>query len=262
MANPLLASVLSSNKISQAGSLYNESLKDSSIARMTTAGTLNKAILLLIIVFLGGAGGWMSVTAFEKIDAQLISEILITAAIVSIVIASTALKKPKSAKYLSPLFAISQGVFLGVISCIFSNSFADISPNIIPTAVGLTLLTSFIMFIMQKQRILRVADRYKKVLALAIITVAVYYLVTFVISLFNGDTSYFFSSSLISIGISIVIIGIAAFTLILDFQSIENATKMGAPKYMEWYGALSLMVTIVWLYFEILILLGKLAKRK
>ena len=117
------------------------------------------------------------------------------------------------------------------------------------------------MFIIQRTRIIKVTSKFKKIMVIAIMAIGAFYLIMFVGSFFGMSTELLTSSSPLSIGISVVITLVAAFSLLMDFQFIEDAAAKGAPKYMEWYGAFGLMVTIVWLYLEILRLLSKLANR-
>jgi uncharacterized YccA/Bax inhibitor family protein len=127
--------------------------------------------------------------------------------------------------------------------------------------VGLTLAVFFLMLFAYKTNVIRATPKFTKIIIMATLGIGVFYLVSFVLSLFGVNMGLMYGNSNLSIIISLVIVGIAALNLILDFDFIERASDMGAPKYMEWYGAFGLMVTIIWLYVEILRLLSKLSSR-
>jgi uncharacterized YccA/Bax inhibitor family protein len=128
--------------------------------------------------------------------------------------------------------------------------------GIVIQAVGLTLATAFGMLGLYSTGIIKVTDRLRRMLFAAMTGILIFYAVTWVASLFGMDTSIIYGHSGLSIGISLVIVAIAAFSLVLDFDLIARQSAAGAPRFMEWYGAFALMVTLVWLYLEILRLLG------
>lgn len=248
MANPVL-----SDKI------FNKSKEVSSSngSVMTINGALNKTLILLIFAVLGAVVTWELFSKGSTMLMPLMWGGLIGGFILALIISF----KPHLAPILSPAYAIAEGLALGGISAVYNNSFAETAPNIVISAVGLTLLVVFSMFIIQRTRIIKVTSKFKKVMVTAIMAIGLFYLITIVGSFFGMSTEYYTSSSPLSIGISVVITLVAAFSLLMDFQFIEDAARKGAPKFMEWYGAFGLMVTIVWLYIEVLRLLGKLAGR-
>ncbi|MEG0519461.1 MAG: Bax inhibitor-1/YccA family protein, partial [Bacteroidales bacterium] len=147
------------------------------------------------------------------------------------------------------------------ISALFNNSFAATAPNIVINAVILTMLTAVVMFTIYRTGIIKVNGTFMKVMTIALITIMVFYLGSFLLGLFGVNVSILHDSSPLSIGISVVIVAVAAFSLLMDYAFIEKASAAGAPKYMEWYGAFGLVVTLVWLYLEILRLLAKTSSR-
>jgi uncharacterized YccA/Bax inhibitor family protein len=155
-----------------------------------------------------------------------------------------------------------QGLFLGAISAVFEAAFADKYPGIVMQAVLLTFGVALTLFALYNFRIIKATNTFKKVVIAATMGVALFYLVAIVMNLFGVQMPYLHSNGKIGIGISLVVVVIVALNLILDFDMIEQGAAHGAPKYFEWYGAFGLMVTIVWLYLEILRLLSKLASRK
>jgi len=126
-------------------------------------------------------------------------------------------------------------------------------------ATLLTILTAVVMLIIYRANIIKVDGKFAKIIIIAVGTIALYYFVTILLGFFGVNLTMLQDSGPLSIGISLVIVGVAAFSLLLDFNFIEKAAEAGAPKYMEWYGAFGLMVTLVWLYLEILRLLAKFA---
>jgi uncharacterized YccA/Bax inhibitor family protein len=169
--------------------------------------------------------------------------------------------KKEWAPTLSLGYALCEGLFLGAISAVFDYAFRDSYPGIIMQAVLLTFGTAGAMFALYHFGILRATNTFKKVVITATAAVALFYLISMVLRLFGIQMPYLHDNGVIGIGISLVIVTIAALNLILDFDMIENGAASGAPKYFEWFCAFGLMVTIVWLYLEILRLLSKLASR-
>jgi uncharacterized YccA/Bax inhibitor family protein len=182
-------------------------------------------------------------------------------AIGGLVMAIVMMFKPTIAGYIAPAYAILEGFFIGGISAYFNAVFAKSYPNIIMNAVGLTMGVALAMFLLYNFRIIKVTDKFRSIIISATMGIGLFYLITWILGLFGVDMGFAFGSGLLSIGISLFIVGIAAMNLLLDFDAIEKAAEMGAPKYMEWYGAFGLLVTIVWLYLEILKLLSKLNSR-
>lgn len=141
----------------------------------------------------------------------------------------------------------------------FNAAFAESAPGIVMNAVLLTMMTAFVMFLLYRSRLIKVEQKFMRIITAAVGAVALYYFITIILSLFGVNLVMLHNSGPLSIGISLVIIGVAAFSLMMDFHFIEQASAAGAPKHMEWYGAFGLMVTLIWLYLEILKLLAKFA---
>ena len=163
--------------------------------------------------------------------------------------------KPKLAMFLGPVYALLQGVVLGAISHVYEAQW----DGIVLQAIGITAAITVVMYlIFCTTGLIKVTDGAGKVIIGATLGVALFYFVSIILSLFGANVSYFESASLWSIGLSVVIAGVAAFNLMLDFDLVDRGAAAGVPEYMEWYAAFGLMVTVVWLYLEILRLLGKL----
>ena len=129
-------------------------------------------------------------------------------------------------------------------------------------AVGLTFGVAIAMFLLYNFRVIKATERFKSVIISATVGIGIFYLISMVLRMFGIDMPFMYDSSALGIGISLFVVAIAALNLILDFDMIERGAEAGAPKYMEWYGAFGLLVTIVWLYIEILKLLSRFANRK
>ena len=170
--------------------------------------------------------------------------------------------KPTLAPYLSPAYGILEGFFLGAISAVLNDAFAERYPCLVMQAVGLTFGVALAMFLLYNFRVIKVTDKFRSVIIAATAGIAIFYLITLVLRLFGLNIPFMYDSSLLGIGLSLFIVAIAALNLLLDFDMIEKGADMGAPKFMEWYGAFGLLVTMVWLYIEILKLLSRFAGRK
>jgi len=166
--------------------------------------------------------------------------------------------KTHLAPRLAPVYAVLEGLFVGGISYMYYSAFY---PGIILNAVMLTVAVLCLMLFLYQGGFIKVTEKLRSGVMMATGAVLVVYLISIVANLFGGGIPYLHSSGPIGIGISVVIIGIAAFNLLLDFDNFEKGEQYGAPKYMEWFSAVGLLVTLVWLYLEILRLLSKLSNR-
>lgn len=169
--------------------------------------------------------------------------------------------KKEWAPYLAPAYALLEGLFIGAISAYYQYAFAEQAPGIVINAVGLTFGTAIAMYLLYSFRIIKATAKFKAIIITATAGIAVFYLIAFALSFFGIQIPFLHEGSAMGIGFSIFVVALAALNLILDFDMIENGAALGAPKYMEWYGAFGLLVTIVWLYLEILRLLSKISKR-
>ncbi len=223
---------------------------------MSRSGAYTATGVLLAVLLVGGVVGWLTVSESPTGDVNFPVWLLLpmfAALGVAILLAF----KPKLAMFLGPVYAILQGVVLGAISHVYEAQW----DGIVLQAIGITAAITVVMYLIYATGLIKVTDKTRKVIIGATLGVALFYFVSIIISLFGVNVSYFESASLWSIGLSVVIAGVAAFNLMLDFDLVDRGAAAGAPKYMEWYAAFGLMVTVVWLYLEILRLLGKLNSR-
>jgi uncharacterized YccA/Bax inhibitor family protein len=165
--------------------------------------------------------------------------------------------KPNLARFTAPVYALLEGAFLGAISAAYNAAF----DGIVLQAIGLTIGVFAVMLFLFATRIIAVTDKLRMGIVAATGAVLLMYLVNMVLSLFNSSVPFLHNSSLVGIAISLVIVAVAAFNLLLDFDFVERGVAAGAPKQTEWYAAFGLLVTIVWLYLEVLRLLSKLQGR-
>jgi len=221
---------------------------------MTIQGTVNKTGLLLFFVVVAAAWTW-GLGHSETPEAAL--PWMFGGAIGGFVMALVTVFKKTWSPITAPIYALLEGLVLGGISALLERSY----PGIAIQAVSLTFAVMFVMLLAYKFGIIRATRGFKLGVVAATGAIALVYLVNMVMGFFHTQMSFLSSSTPLGIGISLVIVVIAALNLILDFDMIESAVRMGGPKYMEWYGAFGLMVTLVWLYLEILRLLAKTRRR-
>ena len=222
---------------------------------MTLNGTVNKTGLLLLIMLASATYTWSRYTGPESTGA--IMPMLLVGGIGGFILAMVTIFKKTWAPYSAPLYALLEGFFLGGISAIFEVRF----PGIVMQAVGLTFGTLAALLMAYRSGLIRATENFKLGVVAATGGIALLYLVNFAMSFFGHSIGFIHDSSWLGIGFSAFVVVIAAMNLVLDFDFIEQGVEQGAPKYMEWYGAFGLMVTLVWLYLEILRLLSKLQSR-
>ncbi|HRE52442.1 MAG TPA: Bax inhibitor-1/YccA family protein [Flavitalea sp.] len=223
---------------------------------MTQQGALNKFGMMMLLILASASFTWKAAG-----DGVNVMPYVIGSAIGGLIVALIISFRPKSSGILAPIYALVEGVFVGGISAYYNDAFAEIAPNIITQAVGLTFGVVIAMFLLYRTAVLRATPMFKKIVFIATAGIAIFYLLSFVLSFFSIQMPLIHESTNWGILFSLVVVVIAALNLIMDFDLIEQGAAQGAPKYMEWYGAFALMVTIVWLYIEILRLLSKLARR-
>ena len=224
---------------------------------MSLNGTVNKTGLLLLLAVLSGAFAWHA-----SIDAhgQMLPVgrlYMIGGAIGGFVLALITIFKQQWAPVTAPLYALVEGLFLGAISAMYEARF----DGIVLQAVMLTFGTLLALLFAYRSGLIRATENFKLGVVAATGGIALIYLATIVLGLFGINIPYIHESGLIGIGFSLFVVVIAALNLVLDFDFIESGVDAGAPKYMEWYAAFGLMVTLVWLYLEFLRLLSKLQSR-
>lgn len=223
---------------------------------MTVGGTITATGVLMVILLAAATVGWISVGDIAPGERRL-TMLAIAGAVVGFVCALVVAFKPNLAKVLGPIYALAEGFFLGALS----KGYESYRDGIVVQAIGATLGVFVVMLVLHRTRIIKVTDRFRRTVIMATLGLAVFYLVSMVISLFGGSVSFLSSSSWLGIGFSILAAGLAALNLSLDFDFIEKGSKAGLPKQMEWFAAFGLLVTLVWLYLELLRLLSKLNQR-
>ena len=165
--------------------------------------------------------------------------------------------KKNWAMYTAPIYAILEGLFLGGISAIFESQY----PGIVIQATGLTFGTLASLLVLYKTGIIKPTENFRLMVVSATMGIALLYVVSFIMSMFGTGIGFIHDNGIFGIGFSLFVVGIAALNLVLDFDFIEEGSEKNAPKYMEWFGAFALMVTMIWLYLEMLRLLAKLRSR-
>ena len=224
-------------------------------ATMTIQGTVNKTGLLLLCVVVTAAYTW-GLSHSETPEAAF--PWMIGGVIGGLIVALVTVFKQQWSPITAPIYALLEGFALGGISAMFERSYHGIATQ----AVMLTFAVLFVLLLAYKTGIVKATRGFKLGVLAATGAIALLYLVNILMSLFfHTQMSFLYSSTPLGIGISIVIVIIAALNLVLDFDMIETGARMGAPKYMEWYGAFALMVTLIWLYLEVLRLLSKTRRR-
>ena len=223
---------------------------------MTERGAMNKFGLMMILLLASAGFTWKAFYEGKNIFPWMIG-----ALIGGFIIALVLIFKKQWGAILAPLYGLAEGVFLGAVSAIYNNAFEKVAPNIVMQAVGLTFGVVIAMFALYQFGVLKATQQFKTIVFTATAGIAIFYGLSFVLGFFGIQMPLIHDSSTWGIVFSLIVVGIAAMNLIIDFDMIEQGAKKGAPKYMEWYCAFGLMVTIVWLYLEILRLLSKFAKR-
>jgi uncharacterized YccA/Bax inhibitor family protein len=225
---------------------------DSAHDPMTIGGTVNKAFMTLALLIAAAIVSWTM-----YFNGYNVGGLAIGGAVVGFILALIISFKPTAAPYLVPVYAVAEGLFLGALSATYETLYYGITMQ----AALITISVFIALLIAYKTRLIRATENFKLGIVAATAGIAIVYLLSFVLGLFGITVPYLHDNSLIGIGISVVIVIIAALNFVLDFDFIESGAQQGAPKYMEWYGAFGLMVTLVWLYVEIIRLLAKLRSR-
>lgn len=223
---------------------------------MTVKGTLQKFGFMFLMVMGTSFYSWKEFT-----DGGNVQPLILTGAIGGLVVAIVIMFKKEWSPFLAPAYALLEGLFLGAISAYYNFAFAEQAPGIVINAVGLTFGTAIAMYLLYSFRIIRATQKFKAIVFTATAGIAVFYLIAWALSFFGIQIPFLHEGSALGIGFSVFVVALAALNLILDFDMIEQGAELGAPKYMEWYGAFGLLVTIVWLYLEILRLLSKISKK-
>jgi uncharacterized YccA/Bax inhibitor family protein len=215
---------------------------------MTIQGTLDKTLLLLFLAITAAAVTWEYFP-----DAILL---MIGAALGGFVVALVTIFKPEWSPFTSPVYAVLEGVVIGAVSVWMNTAY----PGIVAQAIMLTFGVFFLLLIVFKTRLIRVTETFKLVVIGATGAIALLYIANIVLLLFGMPIGFINEGGWLGIGFSLVVVVVASLNLILDFDYIEKGVENGLPKYMEWYAAFALLVTLVWLYLEILRLLAKMRR--
>ncbi len=224
-------------------------------ARMTLDGTVNKTGILLVCAMATAFLTWRSFLSTGEPGAA--SGFLVLGLIGGLIFAMVTIFKREWSPVTAPAYALCEGLVLGGISAIFEVRY----PGIAMQAVALTFGTFGTLLVVYRTGIIRVTDKFRLGVVAATGAVALFYLLQMILGFFHLQFTSVYGGGIIGIGFSLIVVGIAAMNLILDFDLIERGVAYGAPKYMEWYSAFSLLVTLVWLYMEILRLLSKFRSR-
>lgn len=222
---------------------------------MTHSGTFHKIAYLFFVLAGGVWAGWSLFTT----QSPFLGLAFWGGFIGAVICALVAIFSPQNTRYTALPYAFGQGLALSIMAQYLEIRY----PGIAVTAVSLSCATAFAMLILYKFEIIKVTEQLKSVIVSATAAIALTYFIVIILGLFGFNTTAFFAGSgTMSILFSLFVVGIAAFNLLLDFDLIEKGTERGLPKYMEWYAAFSLLVTLIWLYVEVLRLLLKLSRRR
>ena len=231
---------------------------------MTMNGTVNKTFAMLMIIIVAASLTWKAALPYTMgVDGGimlknpgLVTGLMIAGVIGGLITAIITIFKKEWSKITAPIYAIMEGLFLGGLSAWVESMF----PGLVIKAVMLTFGVFFLMLIAYRMKIIKPTQKLMMGIVIATAAVGLFYLVQMILNMF-GVTLPTQGNGWIGIGFSLLVVGIAALNLILDFKMVEDGVNQGAPKYMEWYASFGLMVTLIWLYIEILNLLMKLQSR-
>ncbi|HSC37163.1 MAG TPA: Bax inhibitor-1/YccA family protein [Chitinophagaceae bacterium] len=229
---------------------------DADVVKMTEKGTLNKFFLLSLLVMATAALTWSAY--FQGKDVW---PYILVGAFGGFICAVVLAFKPKLASILGPIYALLEGAFVGGVSAYYQFAFQKQAPGIVMQAVVITFGVVIAMFLLYRFQIIKVTEKFKAIVITATVGLIFFYLIAWGLSFAHIDIPFLHEGSALGIGFSLLVIGLASMNLIMAFDRVEKGVAMGAPKYMEWYSAFGLVVVIVWLYIEVLNLLGKLNSR-
>lgn len=268
MANPLLT-----DKAMGLGNLNKQNdswapptvqpMNDGPVSRwdggiMTVAGTASATMMLLVLILASATVTWLSIDApAPGALVQIPFAWVIGGFIIGFISVMVGSFKPHLARIAAPIYALAEGVVLGAISRAYSEQYN----GIVLQAVGATLGVFVVMLLLYRSRIIKVTDRTRRIVMGAMMGLMAFYLVSFIIGMFGSMPSFIHDASPMGIAFSLFVAGLAAFNLALDFDMIEKGVANKLPAHMEWFCALGVVVTLVWLYLEILRLLSKLRDR-
>src|SRR5690348_6344512 len=223
---------------------------------MTVNGTVNKTGILLLCAIATAAWTWNRF--FHDPTPESVAPFALVGAIGGMIVAFVTIFKKQWSPVTAPLYALLEGLVLGGVSAMFELRW----PGLPMQAVALTFGTLVAMLLAYRSGVIRVTDKLRLGIVAATGGIALFYFLSFILGFFGVHFNAINGSGAIGIGFSVVVVVIAALNLVLDFDLIEQGAHYGAPKYMEWYGGFALLLTLVWLYFELLRLLGKMRDRR
>ncbi len=245
----------SSNPIFSKKVMDSFAYSQSTTGTMTVQGTINKIAIMLLIVVLGASFTWGK--AMNPATASTVGIWIAVGGIGGFILALITAFRKQSAHITAPIYAVFEGLFLGAISALFEGMF----PGLVMKAVLLTFAVMFALLFLYKTGVIKVTQKFRAGVVAATMGIAVAYFVTFILNMFGVNVSFMHGGGTMGMIISLVIVAVAALNLVLDFDFIEQGANSGLPKSFEWYGAFGLMVTLIWLYIEILRLLAIFANR-
>ncbi len=222
---------------------------------MTIEGTVNKAVILLMIVFGFASLSWYNME--KSLFNNYLPMFLIVLSILGFIVALVTVFIKKLSPWTAPVYSAIQGLFLGIVSILFEKSY----PGIVLQAVGLTFGILFSLLLAYKSGLIKATENFKLGVAAATGGIFLVYLCNFILRFFGIGIPFIHEGGIWGILFSLFVVIIAALNLVVDFDFIEKGAEYGSPKYMEWYAAFGLMVTLIWLYLEILRLLAKTRRK-
>lgn len=222
---------------------------------MTISGTVNKTGILVICAVATAAVTWNMF--MNSGSPETVMPLGLLGLVGGFVVALVTVFKKTWAPITAPIYALLEGLVLGTASAMMEMRFHGIAIQ----AVGLTFGTLVALLLVYRTGVIKVTDNFRLGVVAATGGIALFYIATMILGFFGVRFPSIYGAGPLGIGISVFVVIIAALNLVLDFDFIESGARMGAPKYMEWYGAFGLMVTLIWLYFEILRLLSKVRSR-
>lgn len=238
--------------------LSNKSFRDMALEAasgvMTVQGTVNKTAALMGLVVIGAAFTWGK---FASSGTSGLAIWIILGVVAGLISALVTVFKKEYASVTAPIYAVSQGLVMGAISAIFELQY----PGIVMQAVALTFGVMAVMLGLYKTGVIKVTDKFRMGVVAATGGLALVYLISFILGIFGLMPTMLFGNGPIGIGFGLIVVVIAALNLVMDFDMIDQAVAQGSPKSMEWYGAFALIVTLIWLYIEILRMLVRFRQR-
>ncbi len=238
--------------------IFNESVYEQAYALtekpMTVAGTMNKLLILSLIMMISAAAVYYQ---FSMGRYDFVNILIWIGLIVGLVLGIAIPFMKDKSQYLAPIYAFAEGALISGISCFFEKMYE----GIVTQAISVTFLVVFSMAILYRTGIIKATQKFRAVILTATLAIGIFYLISIVLLLFKVNVPYFYNNSTLAITVNIVIALIAALNLIIDFDNIDKGVNAHLPSYFEWYCSFGLLVTIVWLYIEILRLLARTRSR-